>query len=64
MTDAMKRRDLPQPPPGTPLPAPEPDLIDMDRFHEMAASGQLAEIIYRLAGYNVVPFRPRAKPDP
>jgi len=28
-------------PPGTPLPAP--DLSDMDRFHEMAASGQLSE---------------------
>ena len=56
----MKRHDLPQPPPGTPL----PDLSDMDRFHHMVASGQLAEIIYRLAGYNVVPFRPRAKsPD-
>lgn len=53
----MKRRDLPQPPPGTPL----PDLSDMDRFHEMAASGQLAEIIHRLAGYNVVPFKARAK---
>ena len=58
----MKRHDLPQPPPGTPLPAP--DLSDMDRFHEMAASGQLSELIYRLAGCNVVPFRPRVKrPD-
>lgn len=46
-------------PPGTPRPAP--DISDMDRFHEMAASGQLAEIIYRLAGCKVVPFRPRAK---
>jgi hypothetical protein len=47
-------------PPGTPL----PDLSDMDRFHHMVANGQLAEIIYRLAGYNVVSFRPRAKsPD-
>ena len=49
-------------PPGTPL--PEPDLADMEGFHEMAASGELAELIYRLAGCNVVPFRPRAKrPD-
>jgi hypothetical protein len=46
-------------PPGTPLPAP--DLSDMDRFHEMAASGQLSELIYRLAGCNVLPFKPRAK---
>jgi hypothetical protein len=64
MSGVMKRRDLPQPPPGTPLPEPEPNLADMDRFHEIAASGQLAEIIYRLAGCNVVPFKPKAKsPD-
>jgi hypothetical protein len=62
VANVMKRRDLPQPPPATPL----PDLsdTDMDRFHHMAAGGQLAEILYRLAGYNVVPFRPNAKsPD-
>jgi hypothetical protein len=46
-------------PPGTPLPAP--DLSDMDGFHRAAANGQLAEIIFRLAGANVVPFTPRVK---
>jgi hypothetical protein len=56
----MTRHDLPQPPPGAPL----PDLSDMDGFHHMAASGQLAEIIYRLAGCNVLPFKPKSKsPD-
>lgn len=44
-------------PPGTPLPAP--DLSDMDGFHRAAATGQLAEIIFRLAGANVLPFKPR-----
>ena len=44
MTDVMKRRDLPQPPPGTPL----PDLSDMDRVHANVASGRLAEILYRI----------------
>ena len=46
-------------PPGTPLPAS--DLSDMDRFHEMAASGELSELIYRLAGCNVLAFKRRAK---
>jgi len=55
----MKRRDLPQPPTGAP--PPEPDLADMEGFHEIAANGQLAEIIYRLAECNVVPFKPSAK---
>jgi hypothetical protein len=49
--------DLPQPP--TP-PLPETDL-DMESFHEMAANGQLSEIMYRLAGCNVVPFRRKPK---
>ena len=44
-------------PPGTPLPAL--DLSDMDGFHRAAATGQLAEIIFRLAGANVLPFKPR-----
>lgn len=45
------------PPPGAP--SPEPDLRDMDGFHRAAAGGQLAELFFRLAGFNVVPFRPR-----
>jgi hypothetical protein len=35
-------------PPGTPLPAP--DLSNVDGFHRAAATGHLAEIIFRLAG--------------
>jgi hypothetical protein len=44
-------------PPGTPLPAA--DLSDMDGFHRAAATDQLAEIFFRLAGANVLPFKPR-----
>jgi hypothetical protein len=30
-------------------PAPEPDLADMDRFHRMVATGELAEGLTQLA---------------
>jgi hypothetical protein len=45
-------------PRGTRLPAP--DLSDMDRFHEMAASGWLAKLCTRLGGYNVALFKSRS----
>lgn len=35
-------------PPGTPQ--PKPDLRDMDHFHKAAASGRLADILFRLSG--------------
>jgi hypothetical protein len=44
-------------PSGTP--PPEPDLCDMDAFHCSTSSGRLTEIIERLAGTNVLPFRRR-----
>lgn len=46
-------------PPGTPLPAP--DLSDMNRFREIAARGQLSELICRFTGRNVLPFKPWAE---
>jgi hypothetical protein len=44
---------------SAPPETPSPDLSDMDGFHRAVGSGQLADMLYRLAGANVLPFKPR-----